>query len=45
MGHDREWLPASGEELCDFPLFFHYLNLKSESPEPELITDTYLPLK
>jgi AraC family transcriptional regulator len=41
----REWLPASGEELRDFPLFFHYLNLKPETPEHELITDIYLPLK
>jgi len=31
----REWLPASGEELRDFPLFFHYLNLKPETPEHE----------
>jgi AraC family transcriptional regulator len=41
----REWLPASGEELRDFPLFFHYLNLKPETPEHELLTDIYLPLK
>ena len=41
----REWLPGSGEELRDFPLFFHYLNLKPETPEPDLITDIYLPLK
>jgi AraC family transcriptional regulator len=41
----REWLPGNGEELRDFPLFFHYLNLKSETREHELITDIYLPLK
>lgn len=41
----REWLPGSGEELRDFPLFFHYLNLTSDTPEHELITDIYLPLK
>jgi AraC family transcriptional regulator len=41
----REWLPQSGEELRDFPLFFHYLNLLPETPEPELATDLYLPLK
>ncbi len=41
----REWLPGSGEELRDFPLFFHYLNLMPETPEHELITDIYLPLK
>ena len=41
----RDWLPESGENLRDFPLFFHYLNLMSEVPEHELITDIYLPLK
>jgi len=41
----REWLPASGEELRDFPMFFHYLKLIPETPEHELITDIYLPLK
>jgi AraC family transcriptional regulator len=41
----REWLPGSGEELRDFPLFFHYLNLKPETPDHELITDVHLPLK
>ena len=41
----REWLPASGEELRDFPLFFHYRNLITDTPEHELITDVYLPLK
>ncbi len=41
----RQWLPGSGEELRDFPLFFHYLNFKPETAEQELITDIYLPLK
>ncbi|ACT51720.1 AraC family transcriptional regulator [Methylovorus glucosotrophus] len=41
----REWLPESGEELRDFPLYFHYVNLLPETPEAELITDIYLPLK
>jgi AraC family transcriptional regulator len=41
----RDWLPESGEELRDFPLYFHYLNLMPETPEHELITDIYLPLK
>lgn len=40
----RDWLPGSGEELRDFPLFFHYLNLIPETPEGELVTDIYLPL-
>lgn len=41
----RDWLPDSGEELRDAHLFFHYLNLRSEVAEHELITDVYLPLK
>ena len=41
----RDWLPSSGEELRDFPLFFHYLNLMPETPEHELLTDVCLPLK
>ena len=41
----REWLPASGEGLRDFPLFFQYLNLIPETPEHELVTDIHLPLK
>jgi len=40
----RDWLPDSGEELRDFPLFFHYLNLIPDTPEHELVTDVYLPL-
>jgi AraC family transcriptional regulator len=41
----RNWLPHSGEELRDYPVFFHYLNLKTNTPEHELLTDVYLPLK
>lgn len=41
----RQWLPGSGEELRDFPVYFHYLNFAGETPEHELITDVYLPLK
>ena len=41
----REWLPGSGEELRDFPLYFQYLNNKFDTPEHELKTDIYLPLK
>lgn len=41
----RDWLPESGEELRDFPLYFHYLNLLPDTPEHELVTDIYLPLK
>lgn len=41
----REWLPTSGENLRDFPLFFHYINLFPEVSESELITDIYFALK
>lgn len=41
----RQWLPDSGEELRDFPLFFRYLNLFPEVPEHELVTEIYLPLR
>lgn len=41
----RAWLPKSGEELRGFPIYFHYLNLKSNTPEHELLTDVHLPLK
>jgi len=39
------WLPESKEELRDFPMFFHYINLLPEVAESELLTDIYLPLK
>lgn len=41
----RAWLPGSGEEPRDFPLFLHYLNFVPDVPEHELITDVCLPLK
>ncbi|MCL1056698.1 AraC family transcriptional regulator [Shewanella gelidimarina] len=41
----RDWLPASGEQLRDFPLFFQYMNLFPAVPENELITDIYFALK
>ena len=41
----RNWLPHSGEELRDFPVYFDYLNLRSDTPEHELLTDVHLPLK
>ncbi len=41
----RDWLPQSGEELRDFPVYFEFINLFPEVPEHQLITDIYLPLK
>lgn len=40
----REWLPASGEELRDFPIFFHYVNVGPDVQPRDMITDVYLPL-
>ena len=40
-----EWLPKSGEELKDFPCFFHYIARMPTVSEHEQITDVYLPLK
>lgn len=40
-----QWLPASGEELRDFPCFFHYTSIADNLPEHKQITDIYLPLK
>lgn len=40
----REWLPDSGEELRDFPLVFHYVNVGPQVKDHEMITDVYLPL-
>lgn len=40
-----KWLPESGEELRDFPVYFHYLNVEMDTPEHAHLTDIYLPLK
>ena len=40
----RDWLPASGEELRDHPLFFHYLSVFPETPQEQWQTDIYIPL-
>jgi len=41
----REWLPQSGEQLRDFPMYFHYLNVGPGVKDHEMITDVYLPLR
>ncbi|MEP7053606.1 MAG: AraC family transcriptional regulator, partial [Pseudomonadota bacterium] len=38
------WLPQSGEQLRDFPCFFHYIKRMPEVQEHEQVTDVYLPL-
>jgi AraC family transcriptional regulator len=40
-----EWLPGSGAELRDFPVYFHYLTLVPGTPEHEHQTDVCLPIK
>lgn len=40
-----EWLPGSGEELGEFPVFFHYLNVGPNVRDIDMITDVYLPLR
>ena len=41
----RDWLPASGEETRDFPLFCQRLSFYPDVPENETVTDLFLPLK
>lgn len=41
----RDWLPASGEEPRDHPLFFHYLSVYPETPQDQWQTDVYIPLQ
>ncbi|HEV3426247.1 MAG TPA: GyrI-like domain-containing protein, partial [Paraburkholderia sp.] len=40
----RDWLPTSGEELADHPMFFHYLSVFPETPQDQWQTDIYIPL-
>jgi AraC family transcriptional regulator len=40
----RDWLPASGEELRDHPLFFHYVSVGPDTPQDQWQTDIYIPL-
>lgn len=39
-----EWLPQSGEELRDFPLFFQRVSFFPDVAESEAVTDVFLPL-
>lgn len=40
-----EWLPESGAEPRDFPLFCQRVRFFPDVPEHEAVTDVYLPLK
>jgi len=41
----RDWLPASGEEARDFPLYCERVTFFPEVPEHEATADLFLPLK
>lgn len=41
----RDWLPDSGEELNDFPLFCQRVSFFPDVAEHEAVTDLYLPIK
>jgi len=40
----KEWLPSSGEEPRDFPLFLRRVRMFPDVAEHEAVTDVYLPL-
>lgn len=40
----RDWLPASGEETRDFPLYCQRVSFFPDVPEHEAVTDLFLPL-
>ena len=40
-----QWLPDSGEELRDFPVFFQRVSFFPEVPADRAVTDVFLPLK
>ena len=41
----RDWLPASGEEARDFPIYCQRLSLFPEVPEHEAVAELFLPLR
>ncbi|NVN43994.1 AraC family transcriptional regulator [Asaia siamensis] len=41
----RQWLPQSGEEMRDFPLYCQRIAFFPEVPEHESVAELYLPLK
>lgn len=41
----RDWLPASGEEVRDFPLYCQRLSFFPEVAEHEAVAELFLPLK
>ena len=41
----RDWLPASGEEAREFPIYCQRLSFFPEVPEHEAVAELFLPLK
>ncbi|MFA7414053.1 MAG: AraC family transcriptional regulator [Rhizobium sp.] len=41
----REWLPASGRETRDFPLYCRRVTFFPDVPEHEAVSELYLPIK
>lgn len=41
----RDWLPVSGEEARDFPLYCKHLTFFPEAPEHVAVAELFLPLK
>jgi AraC family transcriptional regulator len=41
----KDWLPQSGEEPGDFPLFLQRVHFYPDVPETEMVLDLHLPLK
>lgn len=41
----RDWLPASGEEARDFPIYCQRLSLFPDVPEHQAVAELFLPLK
>ena len=41
----RDWLPVSGEEARDFPIYCQRLSFFPEVPEHEAVAELFLPLK
>jgi AraC family transcriptional regulator len=40
-----EWLPGSGEQLRDFPLYCHFVAADASVPEHRKAIDVYVPLR
>ncbi len=40
-----EWLPRSGRELRDFPMFAQRISFFPDVPEHEAVTDIFLPIR